>query len=128
MPTVGKSVRAQLLVIGIESGAVSPAQANAPTPLHVEFVDEGTPEGSAGRGGRTHVDRRVIRRAEHPIAAPVEVVPQEGRFRNAHGASIAAVGGTVAAIVDGKRVAEREGFEPSMGCPIPHFQCGALGL
>jgi len=25
-------------------------------------------------------------------------------------------------------VAEREGFEPSMGCPIPHFQCGALGL
>jgi len=24
-------------------------------------------------------------------------------------------------------VAEREGFEPSMGCPIPHFQCGALG-
>jgi hypothetical protein len=24
-------------------------------------------------------------------------------------------------------LAEREGFEPSMGCPIPHFQCGALG-
>jgi hypothetical protein len=24
-------------------------------------------------------------------------------------------------------MAEREGFEPSMGCPIPHFQCGALG-
>ena len=25
-------------------------------------------------------------------------------------------------------VAEREGFEPSMGCPIRHFQCRALGL
>jgi len=24
-------------------------------------------------------------------------------------------------------VAEREGFEPSMTCAIPHFQCGALG-
>src|SRR5262245_14602671 len=24
-------------------------------------------------------------------------------------------------------VAERAGFEPAMGCPIPHFQCGALG-
>jgi hypothetical protein len=24
----------------------------------------------------------------------------------------------------GRRVAEREGFEPSMGCPIPHFQSG----
>jgi len=24
-------------------------------------------------------------------------------------------------------VAEREGFEPSMGCPIRHFQCRALG-
>jgi hypothetical protein len=26
-----------------------------------------------------------------------------------------------------KRMAEREGFEPSMTCAIPHFQCGALG-
>jgi len=25
-------------------------------------------------------------------------------------------------------MAERAGFEPAMGCPIPHFQCGALGL
>ena len=25
------------------------------------------------------------------------------------------------------RLAERAGFEPAMGCPIPHFQCGALG-
>jgi len=25
-------------------------------------------------------------------------------------------------------LAERGGFEPPMGCPIPHFQCGALGL
>jgi hypothetical protein len=32
------------------------------------------------------------------------------------------------ASVDREKVAEREGFEPSMGCPIPHFQCGALGL
>jgi hypothetical protein len=24
-------------------------------------------------------------------------------------------------------LAERAGFEPAMGCPIPHFQCGALG-
>ncbi len=27
-----------------------------------------------------------------------------------------------------ERMAERAGFEPAMGCPIPHFQCGALGL
>jgi hypothetical protein len=26
-----------------------------------------------------------------------------------------------------EKVAERAGFEPAMGCPIPHFQCGALG-
>jgi hypothetical protein len=25
------------------------------------------------------------------------------------------------------RLAEREGFEPSIPCGIPHFQCGALG-
>ena len=24
------------------------------------------------------------------------------------------------------RVAERAGFEPAMGCPEPHFQCGAI--
>ena len=23
-------------------------------------------------------------------------------------------------------MAEREGFEPSMGCPKPHFECGAI--
>ncbi len=27
----------------------------------------------------------------------------------------------------GGELAERAGFEPAMGCPIPHFQCGALG-
>jgi len=25
-------------------------------------------------------------------------------------------------------VAEREGFEPSTGCPERHFQCRAIGL
>jgi hypothetical protein len=25
-------------------------------------------------------------------------------------------------------LAERVGFEPTMGCPIRHFQCRALGL
>ena len=28
---------------------------------------------------------------------------------------------------DREWLAERAGFEPAMGCPIPHFQCGALG-
>lgn len=23
-------------------------------------------------------------------------------------------------------LAEREGFEPSVSCPTPHFECGAL--
>ncbi len=25
-----------------------------------------------------------------------------------------------------EEVAEREGFEPSVSCPTPHFECGAL--
>ena len=44
------------------------------------------------------------------------------------GLSTTAVRGTVVrdAFACRRRVAEREGFEPSTGCPEPHFQCGAI--
>jgi hypothetical protein len=45
-----------------------------------------------------------------------------------NGADDVALGGLRRQAGSPMKLAEREGFEPSMGCPIPHFQCGALGL
>ena len=38
-----------------------------------------------------------------------------------------ATGSALTAVPVVGKMAERAGFEPAMGCPIPHFQCGALG-
>ena len=34
--------------------------------------------------------------------------------------------GSLSALGPRRAVAERAGFEPAMGCPKPHFQCGAI--
>ena len=47
--------------------------------------------------------------------------------RLARPGSIAAAEGGQSRASRARRMAERAGFEPAMGCPIPHFQCGALG-
>jgi methyltransferase family protein len=79
--------------------------------VEADVQSTGFPDGSFD-------DRRLPARGEEIRSRLRDV-----RIGGAH--SIVVVGTSEASLA--RRLAERAGFEPAMGCPIPHFQCGALG-
>src|SRR4051812_7467409 len=84
------------------AGAPDDADADPGAPVEAGGLDEGV-AAHAIRARTRPLDRLNVRRRE--VIGP--------RRRSPGGCSEA--------------MAERAGFEPAMGCPIPHFQCGALG-